>query len=386
MTRTSRRRIASVVSSLAFAAGLSISQAFATGAPPPPPEPGMGGMPGAAILQQAPSPMDAFRETLRQFGSFETHPLYGEVWKPSEQIAMPGWSPYPRCHWQFDREQRTWVFADPTPWGAIVHRHGRWANDPQHGWIWAADANFGPGWVVWRAEPHQVSWAPMLPEQHGNQPPREGWQTQDQASFNSGCRQAAPPAPAARIAPPMAPVAPAMSYGGPDYGPGPGYIGGGTAFIPGGVVLIDRCRHRPWAPGCRPGHVGLPPSCSTGIRPSWCRPICATNPFAPGCRRPGHVVGGVRLPPGATPGPLGSLCGRNPAHPACRQVRPLRPGPFIGRPGPRPGPFIGRPAPRPGPFIGRPGPRPGPFMGRPGPRPGFAMGGRGHFGGRFARR
>lgn len=370
MTPKRRFRIPSLVSSLALAVSLSIGQALAAGAGTPPPPPPAEGMPGAAVQQQAPSPMDAFRETLQQFGSFEIHPLYGEVWKPSEQIAMPGWSPYPRCHWQYDREQRTWVFADPTPWGAIVHRHGRWANDPQHGWVWAADAQFGPGWVVWRAEPHQVSWAPMLPEQHGNQPPRDGWQTQDQASFNSGCRQAAPPAPAASLPPP-----PAMRYGGPAYEPGPGFIAGGPAFIPGGVVLIDRCRHRPWARGCRPGHVGLPPSCATGIRPSWCRPICATNPFAPGCRRPGPVVGGVRPPPGATPGPLGSFCARFPAHPGCRQVRPQRPGPFIGRPGPRPGPF-----------IGRPGPRPGPFMGRGGPRPGFAMGGRGHGGGRFTRR
>lgn len=371
MTPKLRFRIPSLVSSLALAVSLSIGQALAAGAGTPPPPPPAEGMPGAAIQQQAPSAMDGFRETLQQFGSFETHPLYGEVWKPSEQIAAPGWSPYPRCHWQYDREQRSWVFADPTPWGAIVHRHGRWANDPQHGWIWAADTHFGPGWVVWRAEPHQVSWAPMLPEQHGNQPPRDGWQTQDQASFNSGCRSAAPRAPVASLPPPQAPA-----YRGPAYmAEGPAYIAGGPAFIPGGLVLIDRCRHRPWARGCRPGHVGLPPSCSTGIRPSWCRPICATNPFAPGCRRPGPVVGGVRLPPGATPGPLGSLCARAPGHPACRQVRPLRPGPFIGRPGPRPGPF-----------IGRPGPRPGPFIGRGGPRPGFAMGGRGHSAGRFARR
>lgn len=381
MSTRPHSRIASVVSSLALAVSLSIGQAFAAtggGAPPPPPGEGEA---GTAIQQTAPSPMDAFRETLQQFGSFHTHPLYGEVWKPSEQIAMPGWSPYPRCHWQFDREQRSWVFNDPTPWGAIVHRHGRWANDPQYGWIWAADSNFGPGWVVWRAEPHQVSWAPMLPEQHGNQPPRDGWQTQDQASFNSGCRSSAPPPPVAGYAPPrMAPSGPVMAHGGP------AFIPGGPVFVPGGgIVIIDRCRRHPWAFGCRPGHVGLPPSCSTGIRPSWCRPICAVRPFAPGCRRPGPVVGGVQLPQGATPGPLGSLCGRNPAHPACRQVRPLRPGPFIGRPGHRPGPFIGRPGHRPGPFIGRPGPRPGPFIGRMGPRPGFAMGGRGHHG-RFARR
>ncbi|WP_439575100.1 DUF6600 domain-containing protein [Phreatobacter sp.] len=372
-----------VVPTLMLVIGLASGPAFAAAdgtassfPPPPPPDTTA----STATDRPPPAPtasaMDQFRETLQRFGSFHQHPLYGEVWRPSEQVAAPGWSPYPRCHWQFDREQRTWVFNDPTEWGGIVHRHGRWANDPQFGWVWIADANFGPGWVVWRTGQREISWAPMLPDQHGGQSPREGWQTQDQMSFNAGCRQPGPPPPQ-RAAAPMMP-GPAM-MGEVGYGAiGGAVIGGGVS-----ILVIDRCRRQPWLRICRPVVGGLPPSCSTGIRPSWCRPVCATRPHLPGCRRPGPVVGGVQLPPGATPGPLGALCATRPHLPACRGVnrpnlRPFVPRPSMGRPI-MPRPIIVRPGPRPGPFMGRPGHRPGPFMGRPGHRPGFG-------GGRMARR
>lgn len=370
MRRTFCLTSRTVVPVLMLAISLTGGHAFAATeggpSPFPPPPPQDVAAPGS----QPPAPpaamaMDQFRDTLQRFGSFHQHPLYGEVWRPSDQIAVPGWSPYPRCHWQFDREQRTWVFNDPTEWGSIVHRHGRWANDPQHGWVWVADGHFGPGWVVWRTGQREISWAPMLPEQHGAQAPREGWQTQDQASFNGGCRQPGPPPPQRAAAPPM--PGPAMGMGGGFGVTEMAVVGGGVS-----ILVIERCRRQPWLRICRPVVGGLPPSCSTGIRPSWCRPICATRPHLPGCRRPGPVFGGVRVPPGATPGPLGAICATRPHLPACRGVnRPLRPG-VIGRPF-QPRPIIVRPH-QPRPMIVRPGPRQGPFIGRPGPRPGFAHG------------
>lgn len=255
MSRPLHLRAATFLSSFVLAASLTTTMALASAGPSfaPPPPPDEPAAPAPQEMQQA-GPLERFRQTLAEFGAFVTHPLYGEVWKPSEQAAPPGWSPYPVCHWRFDREQRTWTFADPTPWGAIVHHHGRWANDPQHGWIWVADANAGPGWVIWRNEARTVSWAPMLPEQHGNQPPRDGWQTQDHASFNTGCQQSPPPAPRANYRPlpdpgPMPMMAPAE----------PAYVGGGPVYIPGRPVYI-------------PGHVHRPHGCHTGIRPSWCRP------------------------------------------------------------------------------------------------------------------
>jgi hypothetical protein len=288
-------RAATILSSLVLVASLSAGTAIASTqsqfSPPPPPDEAPA--PVAPQMQVQQSPMDQFRQTLQQHGSFHTHPLYGEVWKPSQQNAPPGWSPYPACHWQFDREQRTWVFNDPTEWGAVVHRHGRWANDPQHGWVWVADANFGPGWVFWRTEAQQVSWAPMLPEQHGNQPPRDGWQSQDQATFNSGCRQSQPPAPTAGYGPPRG-GAPMPMTGGPGYSSGvvTGGGGGGGIVTGGGPIFVPG-RPPIFVPGRPPILGGLPPGCSLGIRPSWCRPICATRPFLPGCRGP---VGGMARP------------------------------------------------------------------------------------------
>ncbi len=364
--------LSSLILAASLMAGTAMASAPSASAPPPPPDE----TPVPQQMQQA-SPLDQFRDTLRQFGSFHVHPLYGEVWKPSEQVAPPGWSPYPVCHWQFDREQRTWTFNDPSAWGAIVHRHGRWANDPQHGWVWIADAHSGPGWVIWRNDSRTVSWAPMLPEQHGNQPPRDGWQTQDVATFNGGCQTGAPAAPRASFAPP--PSQPIMAHGAP------GFVPGGPAFVPGGgvdIIVIERCRRHPWLricrPGFGPGFGGLPAACSTGIRPSWCRPACATRPWLPGCRPPAVPFAGRFSPPGATPGPLGSICARNPAHPACRPIiRPIRPGIIAGRPI---RPIVVRPF-NPGRVIARPGPH-RPFIGRIG-GPRMAMG---HRGGRSFRR
>jgi hypothetical protein len=340
MNRRPHAKAAAIVSSFVaatlFAASTALASTAASFAPPPPPDEAPA--PAAAMQMQQAGPLDQFRQTLAQYGSFHTHPLYGEVWKPSEQITPPGWSPYPVCHWQFDREQRTWVFNDPTDWGSIVHRHGRWANDPQHGWIWVADANSGPGWVIWRSEAQSVSWAPMLPEQLGNQPPRDGWQRQDLASLHSGCRQSPPPAPVAayRPLPDAGPVA-MMGHGGP------AYVHGGPVFIPGRPIFV---------PG-RPPVIGggLPPSCATGIRPSWCRPICAVRPHAPGCRPHGPHIG-------HRPGHIGNPCGRFPTLVACRTAhRPMPHRPFAHRPFHTPR-FVGRPMQQ-RPFVGqfRGGPR-----------------------------
>lgn len=348
MNRRPHARAAAIVSSFVaatlFAASTALASTASSFAPPPPPDEAPAPAVAAQQMQQA-NPIDQFRQTLQAFGSFHTHPLYGEVWKPSEQITPPGWSPYPACHWQFDREQRTWVFNDPTEWGSIVHRHGRWANDPQHGWIWVADANFGPGWVIWRSEARSVSWAPMLPEQLGNQPPRDGWQRQDLASLHSGCRQSPPPAPVAayRPLPDPGPVA-MMDHGGPAYvSGGPVYVPGSPVFIPGRPIFV---------PG-RPPVIGggLPPSCSTGIRPSWCRPICAVRPHAPGCRPHGPHVG-------HRPGHIGNPCGRFPTLVACRTAhRPMQHRPFAHRSFHTPR-FVARPMQH-RPFVGqfRGGPR-----------------------------
>jgi len=101
------------------------------------------------------------RAVLSQYGKFVQHQKYGEVWVPG--VTPQGWHPYPPCHWVYTK-QMGWYFDDKTPWGQIVHHYGRWSNDPQMGWIWVPDAQFSPGWVVWRTDQKWIGWAPMPDE------------------------------------------------------------------------------------------------------------------------------------------------------------------------------------------------------------------------------
>jgi len=116
----------------------------------------------APTQAQAPQgPTSDVRAVLAQYGNFVQHQKYGEVWVPS--VTPPGWHPYPPCHWVYTKHLG-WYFDDKTPWGQIVHHYGRWTNDPQAGWIWVPDTEFSPGWVVWRASPQWIGWAPTPPD------------------------------------------------------------------------------------------------------------------------------------------------------------------------------------------------------------------------------
>ncbi len=102
-----------------------------------------------------------FRTVLSKYGSFTTHPRYGEIWVPS--VTPAGWHPYPACQWVYTKDG--WYFDDETPWGSIVHHYGRWSHDEKVGWFWVPDEDWSPGWVVWRKSDQWVGWAPMPPEQ-----------------------------------------------------------------------------------------------------------------------------------------------------------------------------------------------------------------------------
>ncbi|TDR93122.1 DUF6600 domain-containing protein [Enterovirga rhinocerotis] len=239
MSRTTTIGTATIASSLVLATLISLSPASAQGN-------GQGFSPASqppAPQEQAANPALAqFRDVLQRYGSISNHPRYGEVWTPSPGTVPAGWSPYPGCRWTYDRQQAAWSYQDPTEWGSIVHHHGRWAFDQQGGWMWIADATYGPGWVQWNTESGRVSWAALGPDIDGGQP-TGGWQSQDAQSFNAGCRAPAPPAPVAHRAPVPAPV-----YGpAPAYAPAPAF---GTRYVAGPPIYI---------PGPRPFPHGRPP-------------------------------------------------------------------------------------------------------------------------------
>jgi hypothetical protein len=339
---------AALASSFALSAVLLSSPAAANSPGGQPqfggPQPGM----GVQQMQQNPA-VEQFRATLQRFGAFQQHPAYGEVWTPAPGLVPQGWRPYPECHWTYDRQMQAWFFNDQTEWGQIVHHHGRWAFDPQIGFMWIADGNFGPGWVVWRADAQSVSWAAMTPD--GQEPGQEFWHTQDARTFNAGCRQSAP-APVAS-APPMAPVyaqprAPiVVATGGPVYAP-PVVVQRPPIIVtpPPPVWVPGFCERFPLHPRCRPV-VGRPPFnfCDRFPLHPRCRPIVRPRPCPLIFPRPAWCGGPVIARP--TPGPLGSLCARFPAHPSCRVIRPGRPGPIVVRPFPGRPPIV-RPFPRPG--------------------------------------
>jgi Family of unknown function (DUF6600) len=140
-------------------------------------------MPAGALLPAAsPLPFAAtkayagmlaeHRTVLEQYGRFQPHGKYGEVWIPT---ATPqGWHPYPPCYWVYTKHG--WHFDDKTPWGQIVHHYGRWTHDGGS-WIWVPGEEYSPGWVVWKANQEWVGWAPT--------PPEEDMKTLDVQAFNS---------------------------------------------------------------------------------------------------------------------------------------------------------------------------------------------------------
>ncbi|MBV1703511.1 MAG: hypothetical protein KGQ28_01720 [Hyphomicrobiales bacterium] len=149
---------------------------------------------GAAAQQPPPDPLTPERRaTLAQYGAFSQHRTYGEIWIPGQQTVPQGWHPYPPCHW-VKTERLGWYFDDRTPWGAIVHHHGRWKNDPHTGWFWVPDADFSPGWVLWRTSPTYIGWAPMPPDLDMQDPAAlaalekaDDWLFMEVAKFGTTC-------------------------------------------------------------------------------------------------------------------------------------------------------------------------------------------------------
>jgi Family of unknown function (DUF6600) len=134
-------------------------------------------VPPAAALQTAPvvqAPVAAsdeetianFKQVLAQYGKFVEVAPYGQVWVPT--VTPEGWHPYPPCHWVYAQDVG-WYFRDDTPWGAIVHHYGRWSHNDSIGWFWVPDADWSPGWVVWRDSDAYTGWAPMPPDQEAQQ-------------------------------------------------------------------------------------------------------------------------------------------------------------------------------------------------------------------------
>jgi len=129
-------------------------------------------VPIAATQAKAAGLLAEHRKVLEQYGTFQSHGKYGEVWVPT--VTPQGWHPYPPCNWVYTKHG--WHYDDKTPWGQIVHHHGRWAHDGGI-WVWVPGEEYSPGWVIWKASQDWVGWAPT--------PPEQDMKTLDVNAFNS---------------------------------------------------------------------------------------------------------------------------------------------------------------------------------------------------------
>ncbi len=133
-----------------------------------------------------------FASILANYGTFQAHAKYGEVWIPARTTVPEGWHPYPACNWVYTKELG-WYFNDKTEWGRIVHHYGRWAHDKELGWMWVRGEEFSPGWVVWRTSDKWVGWAPLPPDQDIREISAaefnndKHWTFMDAKTFGAGC-------------------------------------------------------------------------------------------------------------------------------------------------------------------------------------------------------
>jgi len=100
-----------------------------------------------------------FYNELSPYGEWVMHPQYGWAWFPRN--VMPGWRPYTLGRWV--ESDYGWTWASDEPFGWATYHYGRWAWDPQIGWLWVPGTVWGPAWVAWQQGNGYVGWAPLPP-------------------------------------------------------------------------------------------------------------------------------------------------------------------------------------------------------------------------------
>ncbi|MER9582332.1 DUF6600 domain-containing protein [Mesorhizobium sp. M0276] len=99
------------------------------------------------------------RERLSNYGGWRTSARFGDVWVPTVRTE---WRPYTEGHWVWTDDG--WYWQSTEPFGDVVYHYGRWAYDPDFGWVWIAGDQWAPAWVVWRQGGNDVGWAPAPPD------------------------------------------------------------------------------------------------------------------------------------------------------------------------------------------------------------------------------
>src|SRR5579864_7672836 len=104
-----------------------------------------------------------FYRNLIRYGHWVLLSAYGWVWLPND--VPTGWRPYTLGHWALTDYGWTWISSERFGWA--TYHYGRWLLDPQYGWIWVPDYEWGPAWVAWCEGGGYIGWAPLPPAGRG---------------------------------------------------------------------------------------------------------------------------------------------------------------------------------------------------------------------------
>jgi hypothetical protein len=132
--------------------------ALAVAAEPPP------AAPPPPAQQAVPAPVaGAFDNALAPYGTWLQQPDYGVCWQPAVETDNPDWRPYlDDGQWLYS--DSGWYWNSQYPWGWAAFHYGTWIDDPDNGWVWVPGNVWAPAWVVWRAAPSYIGWAPVPPK------------------------------------------------------------------------------------------------------------------------------------------------------------------------------------------------------------------------------
>ncbi len=103
----------------------------------------------------------SFDETLSPYGEW-VDADGTRVWRPSAAVVGEDFQPY-ATNGQWVSSDYGWYFQSDFSWGWAPFHYGRWAMDPNYGWIWVPGTVWAPAWVDWRSGGGYIGWAPLPP-------------------------------------------------------------------------------------------------------------------------------------------------------------------------------------------------------------------------------
>jgi len=103
----------------------------------------------------------SFDEALSPYGDW-TDVDGTRVWRPAATVVGDDFQPY-ATNGQWVSSDYGWYFQSDYSWGWAPFHYGRWALDPNYGWIWIPGTVWAPAWVDWRSGGGYIGWAPLPP-------------------------------------------------------------------------------------------------------------------------------------------------------------------------------------------------------------------------------